>query len=54
MIINIKNEDAIENLRLKILWTRQMNGIPWDRVVNADQIAVRLLPTADRGWGAVG
>ena len=54
MIINIKNEDAIENLRLKILWTRHVNGIPWDRVVNADQIAVRMLPTSDFGWGATG
>jgi DDE superfamily endonuclease len=47
-------EDARRNLQEKLVWTRHEHGVPWSRVVNLDQTSIRVLPTAGRGWGALG
>ena len=47
-------DDARENFRLKIVFFRHHYDIAADRVVNIDQTSVRVLPTATRGWRAIG
>jgi hypothetical protein len=47
-------EDAQGNLRLKIAWLQKHHAIPWDRVWNMDETAVKLLPSNTKGWSEVG
>ena len=46
-------QDAQGNLRLKVAWLQKHHRIPWNRVWNMDETAVKLLPTYKKGWSLV-
>jgi transposase len=41
---------AIKLLRMKLVWLQHEYNVPWARVWNMDETAVRILPTSDHGW----